>query len=356
MKTRLWTFLFLLLPATCFLVPPITCFLLAPTTCFAADDLFDIKPVADGVYAAIAKPAYKVNCNAVIILLDDGVLVVDTHSKPSAARALIEQIKKLTPKPVKYVVNTHFHWDHYQGNEAYPSSWPAGVEIISSEATRANIQQLGIPRIKNEIVSMPQEIAKLKIGLEKTSKAEEKATIQENLRQAEAYFAELKLMQVTLPTMTFDHSLILHRKSRTVEVLWLGLAHTNGDVFVFLPKEKVLCTGDSLHGWTPFMGDSYPYDWIKTLDAAEKLDFDSVIGGHGDVMHGKEKFELWKEYFQDLMERTAAVYAEGASLDEAKKSVSDFLVKKYAGRFDPGFPTSVSGNVAKAYHVIAFPR
>src|SRR5437016_12261628 len=134
-----------------------------------ADDLFDIKPVADGVYAAIAKPAYKVNCNAAIIFLDDVVLVVDTHSKPSAARALIEQIKKLTPKPVKYVVNTHFHWDHYQGNEAYPSSWPAGVEIISSEATRANIQRLGIPRIKNEIVSMPQEIARLKSDLEKAS-------------------------------------------------------------------------------------------------------------------------------------------------------------------------------------------
>src|SRR6266550_1133701 len=148
-----------------------------------ADDLFDIKPVADGVYAAIAKPAYKVNCNAVIILLDDGVLVVDTHSKPSAARALIEQIKKLTPKPVKYVVNTHFHWDHYQGNEAYPSSWPAGVEIISSEATRQNIQRLGIPRVKNEIITMPQEIANLKKDLEKASNAEQKKTIEENLRQ-----------------------------------------------------------------------------------------------------------------------------------------------------------------------------
>jgi len=84
-------------------------FLLFSAAAFAVDDLFDIKPVADGVYAAISKPAYKVNCNAAIILLDDGVLVVDTHSKPSAARALIEQIKKLTPKPVKFVVNTHFH-------------------------------------------------------------------------------------------------------------------------------------------------------------------------------------------------------------------------------------------------------
>src|SRR5947208_13912611 len=121
--------------------------------CAAAQDLFDIKPVADGVYAAISKPAYKVNCNAVIIFLGDSVLVVDTHSKPSAARALIAQIKKLTDKPVRYVVNTHFHWDHYQGNQAYPSSWPTGVEIISSDATRENIEHRGIPRVKYEIAT-----------------------------------------------------------------------------------------------------------------------------------------------------------------------------------------------------------
>src|SRR5579863_9705663 len=144
-------------------------FAVAAISTNAADDLFEIKPMADGVYAAISKPAYKVNCNAAIILFDDSVLVVDTHSKPSAARALIEQVKKLSDKPVKYVVNTHFHWDHYQGNQAYPSSWPAGIEIISSEATRQNIQRLGIPRIKNELVSMPEEIAGLKRDLGKAS-------------------------------------------------------------------------------------------------------------------------------------------------------------------------------------------
>jgi len=329
---------------------------LLPPAGLAADDLFDIKPMADGVYAAIAKPAYKVNCNAAIILLSDSVLVVDTHSKPSAARALIEQIKKLTPKPVKFVVNTHFHWDHYQGNEAYPSSWPAGVEIISSEATRANIERIGIPRIKNEIVTMPQEIAGLKKDLEKASAAEQKNTIQANIHQAEAYFAELKSMQVTLPTMTFDRSLILRRAGRTVEILWLGRAHTDGDVFVYLPNEKVLVTGDALHGWTPFMGDSYPYEWIQTLDAAEKLDFNSVLGGHGDVMHGKLRFELWKQYFHDLMDRTATAYAEGATLEQAQKSVSDFLTKKFADKFDPNFPKSVPANVTKAYQVIAFSR
>src|SRR3984885_1497053 len=172
----------------------------------AADDLFDIKPMADGVYAAIAKPAYKVNCNAAIILFDDSVLVVDTHSKPSAARALIEQIRKLTDKPVRYVVNTHFHWDHYQGNQAYPSSWPAGVEIISSEATRLNIEQRGIPRVKHEITTMPQEIEKLKMDLAAETDPKQKQELQSNLSQAQDYFSELKSMQVTLPTLTFDHS------------------------------------------------------------------------------------------------------------------------------------------------------
>lgn len=330
-------------------------YLLVATAAYA-EDMFEIKPMAEGVYAAIAKPAYKVNCNAAIIFLGDSVLVVDTHSKPSAARALIEQIKKLTDKPVRYVVNTHFHWDHYQGNQAYPSSWPTGVEIISSEATRENIEHRGIPRVKYEVATMPKEIEKLRADLASAADASRKQQLQSNLQQAEDYLAELKTMEVTLPTLTFDRSLILYRKSRTVQILWLGNGHTNGDVWVYLPKEKILICGDALHGWTPFMGDSYPYDWIQTLDAAEKLDFDQALGGHGDVMHGKEKFELWKAYFRDLLDETAQVYGNGASLEDAQKQVSKTLISKYAAKFDPNFPQSVTANVTKAYQVIAQAR
>src|SRR5215813_5513978 len=171
-------------------------------TAVRAEDLFDIKPIADGVYAAIAKPAYKINCNAAIILLGDSVLVVDTHSKPSAARALIEQIKKITDKPVRYVVNTHFHWDHYQGNQAYPSSWPAGVEIISSQATRENIEHRGIPRVKYEIATMPKEIEKLKSDLAAAADPKRQEGLRTSLQQAESYLAELRSMQFTLPTLT----------------------------------------------------------------------------------------------------------------------------------------------------------
>jgi len=325
--------------------------LTAPT--LAAEQLFDLKPVADGVYAAIAKPATKVNCNGAVIVLDDGVLVVDTHSKPSAARALMEQIKTVTPKPVKYVVDTHFHWDHYYGNEVYLNAWPAGVEIISSEATREAIEQRGIPRVKRDILQVPKEIEALKADLAKVTEAQKKAEIQENLRQTEAYLAELKAMQVTLPTLTFDRSLFLYQKSRPVEILWLGKGHTDGDVVVYLPKERVIVTGDALHGWTPYMGDGYPYDWIRMLEATERLDFDSVIGGHGDVMRGKAQFKMWEQYFRDLLAETTAAYAQGATLNEVRKRVATALVPKYTGRMPATFPQDVVGNIEKAYRVVS---
>lgn len=327
--------------------------LLAAAPPLAAEELFELKPVADGVYAAIAKPATKVNCNGAVILLDDGVMVVDTFSKPSAARALMEQIKSVTPKPVKYVVDTHFHWDHYYGNEVYLGAWPAGVEIISSEATRQNIEQRGIPRVKREILEVPKEIETLKADLAKAADATKKAEIQENLRQTEAYLAELKAMRVTLPTLTFDRSLILYQKSRTVEILYLGKGHTDGDAVVYLPKEKVIITGDALHGWTPYMGDSYPYDWIRMLEATEKLDFDYIIGGHGGVTRGKGQFQMWEQYFRDLLAETAAAYAQGATLEETRQRVAAALVPKYTGKMPATFPQDVVGNIEKAYRVVS---
>lgn len=88
------------------------------------DAKFDITKLADGVYAAVAAPAYKVNCNTAIIESDDGVMIVDTHSKPSAARVIVDHLRDLSAQPVRYVVNTHFHWDHWQGNEIYAAANP----------------------------------------------------------------------------------------------------------------------------------------------------------------------------------------------------------------------------------------
>src|SRR5439155_9379051 len=111
------------------------------------------EKVADGVYAALARPQVLTNCNAAIFVNSQDVLVVDAHSKPSAAAALIAQIKKeVTTKPVRYLVNSHFHWDHTQGDAAYKAN-SAKVEIIASDSTKQLMTQLQRDRLKESLDS-----------------------------------------------------------------------------------------------------------------------------------------------------------------------------------------------------------
>src|SRR3972149_7890414 len=140
----------------------------------SSSELFEFRKVADGVHVAVAAPAYKVNSNTVIIETDDGVLVVDSHSKPSAARAVVRQLRDLTPRPVRYVVNTHFHWDHWQGNEVYPAAYP-NVEVITNDITREAMVRKSLKRIRDHVRSVPAEIAKLRAGLAAATAAAQRA-------------------------------------------------------------------------------------------------------------------------------------------------------------------------------------
>jgi cyclase len=329
-------------------------FLLLATASRAADDIFQVVRVSDGVYAAIARPTFRLNCNAAIIVQDDGVVVVDSESIPSAAREVITAIKRITDKPVKFLVITHFHGDHFQGAQAYLSEWP-GVEVLSSDATRESIAKRGIPRMRRETLGLPARIETLKADLQRASGDKEKAEIQKNLDQAEAYFSELKDVQGILPSLTVDRDLTLRSKSHTVQVKWLGLAHTDGDLFVYVPDAKVLVTGDALHNGTPTLTDASPYEWIRTLDAAESLDFDTVIGGHGAVLHGKAMFEVWKQFLTELMAGVANVAASGSTLAEARQTLAPALIAKYGQKFESipaPFSQTVYANIDIAFRIV----
>ena len=287
-----------------------------------AQDLFDLQKVADGVYAALARPRTPINCNAAVIVYDDGVLVVDTHSRPSSARALIQQIKSVTDKPVRYAVNSHFHWDHAQGNHAYPVAFPKQVAIVASEATRESLIDLGMQRVKEQIDNGPApDRRREEAPRRREGSAARQATLRDELRQQEEYLAEIRSLELTLPDLTFDKSLILHRSDRDVVLLFLGRGHTSGDVVAYLPKQRVVATGDLLHGWMPFMGDSYPPEWVATLDALDKLDFDHIIGGHGGVKP-KAHLRFFRNYLADLIVevRRARERGEIARAGDARRS------------------------------------
>jgi glyoxylase-like metal-dependent hydrolase (beta-lactamase superfamily II) len=329
-------------------------FLLLSTTSHAADDIFQIVKVSDGVYAAIAKPTFRLNCNAAIIVQDDGVVVVDSESIPSAAREVITAIKRITDKPVKFLVITHFHGDHFQGAQAYLSEWP-GVQVLSSDATRESIAKRGIPRMHRETLDLPARIENLKADLQRASGEKEKAEVQKNLDQAEGYFSELKDVQGILPSLTVDRDVTLHSKSHTVQIMWLGLAHTDGDLFVYVPDAKVLVTGDALHSGTPTLTDASPYEWIRTLDAAELLDFATVIGGHGDVLHGKAMFEVWKQFLTDLMAGVANVAGSGGTQAGARQTLAPALIATYGQKFESipaPFSQTVYANIDIGFRIV----
>ena len=297
----------------------------------SGDARFEIQKVADGVHVAVAAPAYKVNSNTAIIESDDGVVIVDTHSKPSAARVIVDRIRAITPKPVRYVINTHFHWDHWHGNEVYPKAYP-GAEIVTNQITREAMRQKGLKRIDDHRRQVPAEIARLEADLAAASAPAERQRLAADVRLAKAYLAEVRALEPALPTIAFEQTMKLYRRDREIHLLHLGRAHTEGDVFVYLPREKIVITGDAMIGWTPYMGDGYPEDWAGTLDRLAQLDFTHIIMGHGEVA-GRDWLRTFRSYVHDMVEAVRHEVAAGATLDEVKQRVTAKLAPTYEKPF-----------------------
>jgi glyoxylase-like metal-dependent hydrolase (beta-lactamase superfamily II) len=314
-----------------------------------------VKKVADGVWVAVAAPAYKVNCNTAIIENDDGVMVVDTHSKPSAARVIVDRLREMTSKPVRYVVNTHFHWDHWHGNEVYPAAYP-NAEIVSNQITREAMVRKGLKRIQDHVRTVPAEVAKLRAEAAGAA-PDRRRTLDADLRLAEAYLAEVKALKPALPTIAFERTMTLYRRDREIELLHLGRAHTEGDVFVYLPKEKVVITGDAVIGWTPYMGDGYPEDWVGTLDRLAQLDFTHIIMGHGEVA-GRDWLRTFRAYVHDMVEAVRQEVATGATLDEVKQRVTARLAPAHEPAFSAyadyrPWRAGLLGNIERTFAMVS---
>lgn len=288
----------------------------------ATANLFTIEKVAEGVFAAVAKPAALTNCNAAIFVLSREVLVVDAHSKPSAAASLIAQIKKeVATKPVRYLVNSHFHWDHIQGDAAYKKANPR-VEIISSAATKDIISRIGRDRLRDSLDSVPGLIDAAKARLSRAKTAVERDWANEQLRQLTAYQAEMRNADLELPTLTFDKTHVIKDASGDLDLAFNGKAHTAGDIQVFSPARKVIAAGDIVIGFLPNLNDGYPRPWPSTIDSAAAWKFDHIITGHGPTQHGRDRMGQFRSYIEDLTARVERAKSAGTPLADLQKSIT----------------------------------
>jgi glyoxylase-like metal-dependent hydrolase (beta-lactamase superfamily II) len=325
----------------------------APAEVPAASQSFKLVKVADGVYAGIGLNG--VFGNGAFIVNRDNVLVVDTQERPSWARDLIADIRAVTPKPVHYVVNTHYHRDHSQGNQAYVEAFGPDVEIIAQQTVPEDMRTLDAALLQQSLTSdLPTQIAQLTKTLAAGTDAQggpltadDRARLQHQLDLAQGYLAEIPQIRLTPPTLTYDRTLTLHTPDRDICLYHFGLGHTRGDTVVYLPKEKIVITGDLLTFNFPNMKDSYPVELVSTLDSIDKLDWDYAIPGHGEVETNHDQVKLLHDYMRDMVAAVRGAIAKGMTLEQATQSID---LSKYSSI--PGFAAGNPLAIARAYNEI----
>lgn len=305
--------------------------------------LFDLEKAADGVYFAKARAQAVINCNGAVFVRSKDVVVVDAHSKPSAAASLIAQIKReVSDKPVRYVINTHFHWDHTQGDHAYRQTG-SKVDIIATNATKRLMTDMSMKRMHESANDIALEIEKMRKRSETAGSAAEKSFCAEQIRQMEAYEAELKNFTLELPDITFDDSYDLKDPAFDLHLQFHGHAHTAGDVFVHCSQRHALATGDASHGWVPNLGDGYPHAWPETIDKVMKSEFKYVLGGHGPMQSDRTVMTNQRNYIEELTGKVEEGKRDGLSVEEMQKRFTVASLRSMQSNGYAAFLTRIQG-------------
>jgi cyclase len=245
---------------------------------------YKFEKVAEGVYYATGGNG----SNNTVIVNDSDVMLVDDGTTPEAARAFVEDVKLITNKPIRYVVNTHFHYDHTDGNSIFPPD----VQIIGHEFVRTAILTFDVLHREPFLTSQAQ------------MPTEQRAQI-----------------KPTPPNVTYSSQMTLHKGAREIQLLFLGRGHTAGDTVVFLPNEKIVCTGDLMESRLAYMGDAFFDEWVSTLEALKKLDFTLVLPGHGTPFKEKVLITAFQSYLTDITKQVTELRRQGVSADDAAKRV-----------------------------------
>ncbi len=291
-----------------------------PSGSIATGKVYKFEKIAEGVYYTTSDSPMATGGNHTIIVGERNVFLVDSGTTPLAARALLEDMKLITDKPVRWVVNTHFHFDHTDGNSIFGPE----VEIIGHEYVRHAIADLDVLHrepFKTAMANMPIQVEALKKQIADEKDSARRATLEKQLAAKQADWEEFKNLKLTPPNVTYSSKMTIFQGQREIQLLFLGRGHTQGDTIVYLPKERIVCSGDMMETQPAYMGDALFDEWLATLDKLKEVDFETVLPGHGVPFHEKSLITAYQSYLKDLMSQVAALRKQGVSADDAAKRV-----------------------------------
>ena len=291
---------------------------------------YDVVKLADGVYGFVWRDPLQdpIEGNALFVINERDVLVVDTGLLPSTARRMAAALKTLTSKPVRYVVNTHWHDDHHNGNQVYRELWP-GVEFVAHRNARADMWAHTYDVRAEDLATMEQNVARYSRWASTGNDDEGRPLTPERRRRVGQLagmlrdaIPDFRTIRNTPPDLTLTDTLVLHRGGRRIELLWLGRGNTRGDVVVYLPAERIAATGDLLVAPVPFGIGSYYEEWIATLGRVDSLDATILFPGHGPVQRDRTYLHEVQGLLRALVDSARAVAADSGTLDDARRRIT----------------------------------
>ena len=273
------------------------------------------EKVTDGVYYATASGTMTVGANSPIIVTDTEAIIIDSEITPAAARALVADLKAITDKPVRYVIDSHYHYDHAHGNQIFAPE----VQVIGHENTRRRMLTNVLEQYTylTSVEPVPARVAALRQRISAETDPQQKAALERQVANSLSYLEQVKETKVTPPNVTLDRKMTLFRGGREIQLLYFGRGHTDTDVVVYLPKERIVCTGDLMESVISYMGDAYAEEWPATLDRLMALDFDTVMPGHGVVFKGKARIQSFQRYVREVLKQATDLKKAGVSAEAA---------------------------------------
>ena len=280
--------------------------------------------IGEGLWAFTAEG----DPNSGVIIGDDSVMIIEAQATPRLAQKVIDEVRRITDKPISHVVLTHYHAVRVLGASAF-----GAPQVIMSDAARAMVVERGQEDWDSEFQRFPR-----------------------------LFEGHESIPGLTYPSTTFTGRMTVHLGNRRVDIMQLGRAHTAGDAVIHVPDQNVMFTGDIVEDRSAcYCGDGYFGEWGTTLDAIATYDVDAIAPGRGGALVGKPAVNVAIESTRDFVDSTYRpahrVAMKGGSLRDAWDAVRAECDPKFADYAI--YEHCLPFNVSRAYDEargIAHPR
>jgi glyoxylase-like metal-dependent hydrolase (beta-lactamase superfamily II) len=283
--------------------------------------------IAGGIYQFMTAPdGYVPNGNSVAIVNEDDVLVFDTFSRPSTARTVLGEIRKITDKPVRYVVNSHWHPDHWSGNEVYAQEYPR-LEIIASEETLSLMRNtanawpaMRSAKLRKDETDLEEELRSGKEADGTILTDDRRRQDEDDVRLERDFTAEALTVKRTYPTLTYGDTMTIRHGGREFRFMSM-VGDARGSTVLYLPAEKILVTGDVISYPIPYFTPPLS-EHARSLRTLGQIEADVIVPGHGPAWRDKDFLNLEAELLESIVRQVGDAARKGlVTLEEIQKAV-----------------------------------